>query len=163
MRLLATLTIIFLIFALSGFGQDKTFTFKGKVHTSGETLKGASIDIYDSGDLVFETTSKGGGKFDFELKSERQYMVEIYMENLRTKTIWINTKRTEKLKIKIPTFGFDVYLKVEEITPYDELSEIPVTLIKYKPKKKAFYMDKGYENAVKNKKKRIKENILIIR
>ena len=163
MKLFGTLTAILLLLAVSSSAQDKTFTFKGKVHAYGETVKDAIIEVYDAGDLVYEITSKGGGKFEFELKPERQYMVEVSMEGLRTKTIWINTKRTQQLKYKIPTFGFDVHLKKDKITPYDELSEIPVTLIKFQPKKKGFYMDKTYENALKNKKRSIKENGLQMR
>ncbi len=85
------------------------------------------------------------------------------MEDFRTKSIWINTKRTQDLKFKIPTFAFDVQLKKEKITRYDELSEIPVTLIKYQPEKKAFYIDKSYANAVKNKKSEIKRNTIDVR
>ncbi len=157
MKLFAPLTMLFLVFNLVGYGQEKTFTFKAQVHAYGEPLKGATIEIYDAGDLIFETITKGSGKFEFELQSEREYMVEVSMENFRGKTIWIKTKGTQNVKFKIPTFGFDVYLKKEKITPYDELSEIPVTLIKYQPKKKVFYMDKTYENAIKKKKKSIKE------
>ncbi len=38
------------------FGQEdgKTFIFKGQVHAYGETLKGALIEVYDAGDLVYE-------------------------------------------------------------------------------------------------------------
>jgi hypothetical protein len=57
----------------------------------------------------------------------------------------------------VPAFAFDVYLKKDKVTPYDELSEIPVTLIKYQPEKKEFYMDKTYEEVIKNKKKELKE------
>ncbi|MBL4707553.1 MAG: hypothetical protein JKY48_03835 [Flavobacteriales bacterium] len=163
MKILTSLTSLFLIISLSGFCQDKTFTFKAQVHAYGKTLKGATIEVYDAGDLVHESTSKGGGKFDFELKAEREYTVEVSMENLRTKVIWINTKRTQELKFKVPTFTFDIHLKKEKITRYDELSEIPVTLIKYQPKDKVFYMDKTYEDAVKNKKDRIKNNTIQVR
>ncbi len=85
-------------------------------------------------------------------------MVEVFRDDLNPKVIWINTKGTAKLNFKIPVFGFDVYLKKVQPGPYEELSEIPVTLIKYQPKKKVFYMDKDYSDAVKNKKQRIKDN-----
>lgn len=163
MKSLSTLTIFFLFLNFSVLSQDKTFTFKGKVHAYGETLKGATIEVYDAGDLIYETISKGGGKFEFELKSEREYTVEVSMENLRTKAIWINTKRTEQVRSNIPTFAFDIDMKKEKITPYDELSEIPVTLIKFQPKDNIFYMDKTYAEAIKNKKKKIKQNTLKVR
>lgn len=118
-----------------------------------KTLKGATIEVLEMGDLVFETTTNGSGKFQFELEAEKEYIVEVSMENMRLKAIWINTKRTQDVKTKIPTFAFYVHLEDEEITPYDELSEIPVTLMKYQPKKVEFYMDKSYADAVKNKKK----------
>jgi len=160
MKLMISLVCSFLIFTLSGFGQDKSFAFKGQVHFNSTPLKGVTIEVYDAGDLVYEALSKGAGKFAFELKAEREYHVEVSMEDFRSKTIWINTKRTKDLTVKVPTFTFDVYLKKEKITPYDELSEIPVTLIKYNTKRQEFYMDKAYEEAVKNKKKRLKENTL---
>ncbi len=53
-------------------------------------------------------------------------MMDISMEDMRTKTIWINAKHTRNLKSKVPDFGFDVYLKKEKITRFDELSELPV-------------------------------------
>ena len=67
------------------------------------------------------------------------------------------------LHLSHPTFPFDIDMKKEKITPYDELSEIPVTLIKFQPKEHLFYMDKTYADAVKNKKKRIKNNTLKVR
>lgn len=85
------------------------------------------------------------------------------MEGMRTKTIWINTKGTERVGDKIPVFAFDVFLKKEKRTIYDELSEIPVTLIKYQPKKKVFYMDKTYESVIKNQKRKLKESQLKVR
>ena len=163
MKFLIPFISLFLVYSLSGFSQDNTFTFKGQVHFSAKPLKGATIEVYGGGDLIYETISKGSGRFDFELKSERQYMVEIFMENLRIKTLWINTKRTQKLKLKLPTFTFDVYLKKEKITPYDELSEIPVTYVKYQAKKEVFYMDKTYAQVIKRKKKEIKENSFLVR
>jgi hypothetical protein len=163
MKPLVSFILFVLVFNFSGLSQDKTFSFKGQVFYDRETLKDAIIEVYQAGDLVFETTSKGNGKFDFELKPEMQYTVEVSKENLRTKAIWINTKNTSKLKYKVPAFGFDVHLEDEEITPYDELSEIPVTLIKFQPKKEVFYMDKTYGNVVKDQKKKIKDNTLIIR
>jgi len=163
MRLSTTLIALFLIVSFPGLSQEKTFAFKGKVHSYSEALKGALVEVYDAGDLVDETTTKGGGRFEFELPSERDYMIEISMENLRSKTIWISTRRTQDIDFKVPTFGFDVHLKKEKITRYDELSEIPVTFIKYQPKKKVFYMDKTYEDAVENKIEDIKKNSLRIR
>lgn len=158
MKLLTSFITLFLVFNLTVLGQEKSFTFKGQVHANGESLKGALIEVYGGGDLIYEAVTKGGGKFQFELQPEGQYMVEISKEGLRMKTIWINTRHTQGLKFKVPTFSFDVFLKKEKITPYDELAEIPVTLIKYQPKKKVFYMDKTYENAIKNKKRSIKES-----
>ena len=142
----------------TGYSQEKTFTFKAQVHAYGETLKGATIEVYEAGDLVYETTSKGGGKFEFELHPERECMVEVSMENMSTKVIWIKTMGTKEINFKIPTFSFDVYLKKEKPGPHNKLSEIPVTLIKYQPEKKEFYMDKDYENTVKNIEKNIKES-----
>lgn len=163
MKFVTCLIFSFLVLHLSGFAQEKTFTFKGQVHAYGKTLKGAIIEVYETGELVHETATKGGGKFDFQLQAEREYLVEISMENLRTKTIWINTKRTQKLEGKVPIFSFDVHLKKEKTTVYDELSEIPVTLIKYQPETNVFYMDKTYEDAIENKKRRIKESGLQMR
>jgi len=158
MKYLTSAITLLLVFSLSSFAQDKTFTFKAKVHAYGEPLKGATIEVYEVGDLIYETTSKGGGKFEFELKAEREYMVEVSMENLTTKIIWVKTAGTQKLSFNIPTFSFDVVLKKEKPGPHNELSEIPVTLIKYQPEKKEFYMDKDYANTVKSMKKSIKEN-----
>ena len=163
MKLLSTFITLLLVLNLSGFCQEKSFTFKGQVHFKNKTLKGATIEVYEGGDLVYETTSKGTGKFQFDVQPEGQYMVEVSMENMRLKTIWINTKRTQDLGNKVPSFSFYVHLDVEEITPYDELSEIPVTLIKYQSKRKEFYMDKVYANVIKNKRKEIKANMLVIR
>lgn len=158
MRQFIILVFILSLISVSSYSQEKTYDFKGKVYSYGDALKGAKVEVYEGGDLVYETESKGGGKFDFELKAERQYMVEIYTDELQAKTIWINTKNTQELDFKIPSFGFDVYLKKEKPGPLEEMNEIPVTLIKYDPKKKEFYMDKTYEDAVKNKKNRIKES-----
>jgi hypothetical protein len=160
MKKLKIILVFFFTLSLSTYGQNKTFTFKGQVHSYGNTLKGASIKVFLAGDLVYETVSKGAGKIEFETKSEQEYMVEISKEGLRTKTIWVNTRGTEKLKFKMPVFAFDIHLKKEKVTRYDELSEIPVTLIKYQPSKRAFYMDKTYEEAVENKKKKIKNNTI---
>ncbi len=163
MKGFAITTFLFFLFAQALLAQDKIFVFKGNVHAYGSPLKGAIIEVYEAGDLIFEGVTKGSGKFEFELKAEQEYMVEISAEDMRMKTIWINTKKTQHLKHKIPVFAFDVYLKKEKITPYDELSEIPVTYIKYQPKKKKFYMDKTYEDAIKNQKRRIKESGLKMR
>tara|TARA_B100000508_G_C11430048_1_gene262866 strand:+ start:463 stop:969 length:507 start_codon:yes stop_codon:yes gene_type:complete len=164
-RLLGSLVVAIFFFPQTMIGQeeDKMYGFKGQVHAYGETLKGALIEVYDAGDLVHESYTKGGGKFSFELKGEREYMMDISMEDMRTKTIWINTKHTRNLKSKIPDFGFDVYLKKEKITRFDELSELPVTLIKYDVKRKAFYMDKTYEDALKNKEKQIENDTYPVR
>lgn len=153
MKLLIYLISLFIVCNLSVFGQDNAFTFKGQVHSYGQTLKGVSIEVFEGVELVLESTTNGSGKFTLELQSERDYMVEISMEKLQAKTIWINTKRTKGLDTKVSTFAFDVDLKKEKITPYGELSEIPVTLIKYQSDKNVFYMDKTYEDAVDNKKK----------
>lgn len=156
-------TLFFLVFNFSVLGQDRMFSFKGKVSAYGAPLKGATIEVYNAGDLVYEGLSKGGGKFDFKLKAEQEYTVEVSMENLRMKTIWISTKRTKDIKGTVPAFSFEVVLKKEKITRYDELSEIPVTLIKYQPRKGEFYMDKAYEQAIKNKKQKIKDNTIDVR
>lgn len=153
-----SLTILLLFFSFLGFSQDKSFGFKAKVYAYGEPLKGAKVEVFEAGDLIYETTSKGGGKFDFELKSEREYMVEVSMESMSTKIIWIKTKGTQNLDSSVPTFGFDVYLKKEKPGPHNELAEIPVTLIKYQPKKGEFYMDKTYASTIKNMKKNMKES-----
>lgn len=145
--------------------KPKIFIFKGQVHENreGETLKGALIEVFDGGDLVHELYTKGGGKFDFEVESEKQYMMDVSYEGLRTKSIWINTKRTQDVKNKVPPFAFDVVLKKEKITRYDEMSEIPVTLIKYDKRRDAFYMDKTYSDALKSKKKKIENNSIKVR
>jgi len=163
MQSITSLTFLFLLFCLSANSQEKTFDFKAQVFYEREPLKEATIEIYEAGDLVFETQTKGNGKFDFELEAERQYHVEVSHENARTKVIWINTKGTKNLKVKVPTFGFDVYLEEEEITKFDELSEIPVTLIKYQPKKEEFYMDKTYGEVIKSQRQKIKDNSLDLR
>lgn len=163
MKTLTTFTALVIFFCFSASSQDKTSVFKGKVHFEDKALKGATIEVYEAGDLILESSTNSAGIFKVELKSEREFMVDITMENLRIKTIWINTEQTQKLTFKVPTFTFDVHLKVEEITPYDEMSEIPVTLIKYQPKKEVYYMDKTYKAVLKNKKRRIKESMLQIR
>lgn len=163
MKLSNTLLIFLLVFSLSGFSEVRIFTFKGQVHFNNKSLKGAKVDVYQAGELIYETTTNGGGKFEFDLEAEQDYMVEISKEDLRTKIIWIKTRHTQNLKFKIPVFAFDVYLKKEKRTPYDELSEIPVTLIKYQPKKKVFYMDKTYQATIKNMKRRIKEKKFQVR
>ncbi|MFT6165812.1 MAG: hypothetical protein ACJAV5_001147 [Vicingaceae bacterium] len=163
MKLIVHLIALFLLFNFSGFSQNKTFTFKGQVYSYGQTIKGVAIEVFEAGELVYKTTTNGGGKFTLELEAEQDYMVEVSMEKLQAKTIWINTKRTQGLDFKIPIFVFDVELNKEKITPYGELTEIPVTLIKYQPDKKVFYMDKTYEDAVENKKDKIKGNMLKMR
>tara|TARA_B110000503_G_C7149757_1_gene414614 strand:- start:2125 stop:2616 length:492 start_codon:yes stop_codon:yes gene_type:complete len=163
MKLIVHLVALFLVCNFSGFSQDQTFTFKGQVHSYGQTIKGVAIEVFEGGELVHKTITNGGGKFTLELEAERDYMVEVSMENLKSKTIWINTKRAQGLDFKIPIFAFDVDLKKEKITPYGELTEIPVTLIKYQPDKKVFYMDKTYEDAVENKKNKIKGSMLKLR
>ena len=57
----------------------------------------------------------------------------------------------------VPKFGFDVNLKKHKPGPDEELSKMPVVLIKYQAEKKEFYMDKDYSTAIKYKKKRVKE------
>ena len=126
-------------------------------------MKDVIIKVFEAGELVHETTTNGSGKFTPELQSARDYMVEISMEKLQAKTIWINTKRMEDIDFKVPAFTFDVDLKKVKVTPYAELSEIPVTLIKYQTDKKVFYMDKTYEDAVDTKNKRIKGNTFKVR
>lgn len=163
MKLISSFVFLLMVFSQTGFTQEKTYTLKGQVHSYGETLKGAAIKVYKGGDLIYKSTTRGGGRFEFELEAEREYMMEVSMENLRTKAIWINTKGTRDLTAKVPAFAFDVYLKKEKITRYDELSEIPVTLIKYQAQKGVFYIDKTYEDAVENKKIRIEENTIPVR
>ena len=58
MKLLSALLALFITISISGFSQDKTFAFKAQVHFDGNTLKGATIEVYQGGDLVYETISK---------------------------------------------------------------------------------------------------------
>ncbi len=62
--------LLLILLSLSAFGQEKLLGFKGKVHAYGEPLKGATVEVYQAGDLVHESITKGGGKFDFELEPE---------------------------------------------------------------------------------------------
>lgn len=140
-----------------GLAQEKELSFEGKVYSYGKTVKGARVEVYQAGDLIYEGETKGGGKFDLNLKPEQQYMVEISAEGMALKVIWINTNGTEKLDFKIPTFGFDVNLKKYKQGPDEELSKLPVVLIKYQPEKKEFYMDDTYKDTIRNKKRRMKE------
>lgn len=157
MKNFAVLFSFLFITCLTAFSQDNTFSFDGKVYSYGKALKGATIEVYQAGELEHETISKGGGKFKLELEAEKQYMVEVSHEGMDLKVIWINTSGTDKLGFKVPSFGFDVSLKKMKPGPHQELSKIPVTLIKYQPEKKEFYMDEDYSSTIKNKKKKIKE------
>ena len=131
--------------------------FEGKVYSYGKLLKDAKVEVYNSGDLVYEEITKGSGKFELELEPEQQYMVEVSVEEKALKVIWINTSGTKNLGFKVPKFGFDVNLKKYKPGPDEELSKMPVVLIKYQTEKKEFYMDKDYETAIEYKKKRVKE------
>ena len=161
MKFLTIFTSLMIAFCALSFSQEKTYAFKGQVHAYGKTLKDVKVEVYAAGDLIDESLTKAGGRFSFDLPAEQDFMVEITMESLQSKTIWISTRNTGDLSFSVPTFGFDVYLKKEKVTPYGELNEIPVTFIKYQAKKKVFYMDKTYEEALKNKEKRIKEEDIL--
>lgn len=84
-------------------------------------------------------------------------MIKIGKEGMKTKTIWVNTKKTQALDFKLKPFEFDVYLKKDKESDYDELYEITVALIKYQAKRKAFYMDDNYEHVIDLKKDKIKK------
>jgi hypothetical protein len=135
----------------------KSFTFKGQVHAYGEKCKGALIYLMEKGQVVDSTETGGNGKFQIEVNAEREYMIKVSKKGMKTKTIWVNTKRTQELKHKLPNFEFDVYLKKDKNDEYAELNELPVALIKYQPNRKAFYMDDDYEDVIDRKKDRIKE------
>ncbi|MEQ8910142.1 MAG: hypothetical protein RIC95_13175 [Vicingaceae bacterium] len=139
------------------FSQSKTFTFKGKVHNYDDPCKGAVIKLLEKGQVVDSIVTGGNGKFSFDTQSEREYMVQVSKEGLKTKTLWLNTKKTEALKFKLKTFDFDVYLKKDKKSKYDELNEIPVALIKYDDSRKAFYMDDHYDDVIDRKKDKIKK------
>ena len=120
MKLFVGAMTLFLVCNLSLVGQENTFTFKGQVHSYGQTIKGVVVEVFEAGDLVHETITNGSGNFALQLDSKRDYMVEISMDKLQSKTIWINTRRTKDLGFKVPVFAFDVDLKKEKITPYKE-------------------------------------------
>ena len=149
MKLLRTVVFLMLL-PFVGLSQVKTFNFKAQVFYNKKPLKGATVEVYQAGNLITEQISKGNGKVQFELEAESEYIVEVSMTDLRTKAIWINTKNTSETKFNIPAFAFYVHLEDEGITPYDELSEIPVTLIKYRPTKDEFFMDRTFYDALKS-------------
>lgn len=80
---------------ISAIGQEKYFTFKAHVYYKNKLIKCAVIEVYNAGDLVYETLSKGGGRFQFDLLAEKECMVEVSTPTKRLKTIWINTKKTK--------------------------------------------------------------------
>lgn len=157
MKKILSLVTLFLIFLFSSFAQKELLGFEGKVYSYGKSLKDAKVEVYQAGELVFEDVTKGSGKFDLELEPEKQYMVEVSAEEKELKVIWINTSGTAKLGFNVPKFGFDVNLKKHKPGPDEELSKIPVVLIKYQPEKREFYMDDTYGDTIKNKKRRVKE------
>lgn len=157
MKYLTSLLVLLLAINISGYSQLKVFKFKGQVFAYNQPLKGAKITVILAGDTLTDVITGGSGKFEVELEAEREYYLQVSKDDMRTKLIWVNTKKTQDVKGKIPVFAFDVYLKKEKRTIYDSMAEIPVTLIKYQEEDKEFYMDKTYTSVIKNRKKRIKE------
>lgn len=137
--------------------QSKSFTFKGKVHAYGDACKGAVIYLLEKGALVDSIITGANGKFLFTTRSEKEYMVRITKEGMKSKTLWLNTKKTESLSFKLKTFDFDVIMKKDKPSKYDELNDIPVALIKYDESRKAFYMDEHYGGLIDRKKDKIRE------
>jgi|GEM_PF-2145221 len=155
-HLISTFSIFILLIG-SVYSQNEELDFEARVFSYGKPHKGATVEVYQAGELVAEGQTKGSGKFNMVLEPELQYMVEVSAEEFALKVIWINTKGTKELDFKVPKFGFDVNLKKFKPGPEEELSKIPVALIKYQEKDKQFYLDKDYKNTVKNKKRRDKE------
>lgn len=153
MKYLTSILVLMLAINFSSYSQLKVFKFKGQVHYGNALLKGAKITFILAGDTITDVITGGSGKFEVELEAEREYYLQVSKEDMRTKLIWVNTKKTQDVKGKIPVFAFDVYLKKEKRTIYDGLKEIPVTLIKYQEDDKEFYMDKTYTSVIKNKEK----------
>jgi hypothetical protein len=132
--------------------------FTGKVYSYGDPCKDVLVELKQAGAVVYTERTSGNGKFSLEVEAEKEYMLSLKKEGLKSKTIWINTKQTEKLEQQPPNFKFDVVLKKDKRSKYDELYEIPVALIKYDEKKQAFYMDDTYGDLLDRKKKKLQEN-----
>ncbi len=142
----------------SNLSAQVVHKFSGKVYSYGDPCDDVKVELKQAGEVVYTEVTKGNGKFTLEVQAESEYMLSLSKEGLKSKTIWINTKQTEKLAQQPPNFKFDVGLKKDKRSKYDELYEIPVALIKYDRKKQAFYMDDTYGDLLDRKKKRLREN-----
>lgn len=154
------ITSLFLFFYLScgSLSAQVMHKFTGKVYSYGDACKEVLVELKQAGEVVYTEKTSGNGKFSLEVEAEKEYILSLKKEGLKSKTIWINTKQTEQLEQEPPNFKFDVVLKKDKRSKYDELYEIPVALIKYDHKKQAFYMDDTYEDLIDRKKKRLREN-----
>ncbi len=75
MKLFLAVTAFIFAFNFSALSQEKTFTFKAQVFYKNKTLKGATIEVLEMGDLVFETTTNGRGKFQLSWRLKKNTLL----------------------------------------------------------------------------------------
>jgi len=154
-KLLFLIGLIF--FAFASYAQ---VTFAGYlVDEKNEKMKNVSINLYQDNDLV--STKKWSKKFEYDLKLEAYYTMELVKEGFISKKVAISTFEGDK---DAEPFMFMMELIKERKGVDNSELDFPTAIIKYKKNKGEFNFDVAYSKSVKKeqaellKKEKVKED-----
>lgn len=137
--------------------QAQNFKFKGQIFCKSNTLKGATVEIFDQTEKVIEDVTNSNGKFNLKLKEGKIYMLKASKEKYVTKTIIITAISGDDSGSD--QFAFDIALDKEREFRYvkESLDDKPVAHIFYDEKKDGFNWDKDLTQERKEKVEKLKE------
>ncbi len=142
------LSISFSVFLISNnsFGQ---VSFAGYlVDKDNKKMKGVSVKLYEGNELV--STKKWSYKFNYELKLETYYTMELEKSGFITKRIAISTFEGDK---GAEPFMFVMELIEKKDAIEDVDSDFPSALIEYKKDEGEFDFDEKYAKNLKKEQK----------
>ena len=135
--------IISLVFYSFFSGAQVTFTGY-LVDEESEKMKGVTVNLYQDNELL--STKKWNKKFEYNLKLDAYYTMELVKEGFIPKKIAISTFEGDK--------GAEPFLFVMELIKerkgIDDVElDFPTAIIKYKKNTGAFNFDVDYSKSVK--------------
>jgi hypothetical protein len=146
MKYLLTVFITFLLFINCVFSQ---VNFTGyMVNKDNKKLRDVKINLYEGNEML--SSKKWSKKFDYNLKLETYYTLELEKNGFISKKIAISTFEGDK---GAEPFMFIMEL-VEEIDVKNSIdSDFPSALIEYKKDEGSFDFDEKYAKDLKRKQK----------
>lgn len=110
-----------------------------------KNLKGVKVELYEGNEVVDAFSTKGNGKFKFQLLNDHLYTIQLSKDGYLLKRVSVNTA-LPKDDDNTYYFDFDLGLiPVAENAVADEtLYEYPSAIIEFNDKKSSFYFDENY-------------------